>query len=105
MCEATSYLHRHNIIHRDIKPENVLLFEGILKLADFGLCARSNVPRRTNCGTTDYAAPEVKQHRPYGSAVDVWALGILAYELTTGEPPFKGNPDELIFPPYISKQL
>jgi serine/threonine protein kinase len=100
-----AYLNKHNVVHRDIKPENLLVTDsGTLKLADFGLSiVTTDEMPVTRVGTVDYMAPEVvgcskKQyldegkHRvdfAYGAKVDVWALGVLAYEVIVGEPPFQ----------------
>ncbi|KAI8338256.1 kinase-like domain-containing protein [Chlamydoabsidia padenii] len=91
MTNALSYLHKHGIIHRDIKPENILIdSEGKLKLADFGWAVHDRRPRRTTfCGTLDYLPPEMIESKTHNAKVDVWALGILAYELLVGKPPFE----------------
>ena len=99
------YLHNLDIIHRDIKPENILVTSTkMIKLADFGLGIDCSDERPvTRCGTLDYMAPEVlicpDKKRPeenkdktllvYGTSIDVWAVGILAFELLTGSPPFE----------------
>ncbi|CAG8690052.1 10882_t:CDS:2, partial [Racocetra persica] len=85
---------RKRIIHRDIKPENLLVGRnGELKLADFGWATYapglSSAPLTTVCGTLDYLAPEMVRRLPYNENVDVWALGILCYELLVGVPPFE----------------
>eukprot|EP00736_Rhodelphis_marinus_P002926 Rmarinus@m.26781 len=83
------YLHNRHLIYRDLKPENLLLdAEGYLKLADFGFVKR--VPDRTftACGTPEYMAPELLKRVGYNKGVDYWALGILIYELLTGQTPF-----------------
>lgn len=89
-----------NVIHRDIKPENILVFEAgeksvdwrhgwIVKLCDFGWATHSiNQSRMTFCGTPDYLAPELVSSTPYDDKVDVWAVGVLTYELLTGASPF-----------------
>ncbi|KAL3135413.1 hypothetical protein ABBQ32_007595 [Trebouxia sp. C0010 RCD-2024] len=102
---ALMYLHSQGIIHRDIKPENILLkADGSIKLADFGLSIDATCERPvTRAGTLDYMAPEVllcpDKSRPqenkdkvllgYTALVDAWAMGILAYELVVGRPPFE----------------
>lgn len=89
---ALEELHDRNIIYRDLKPENILLQQnGHIKLADFGLCKKmrhKSDKTYTMCGTCEYQAPEVILNQGYNQTVDYWALGILAYELLYGIPPF-----------------
>merc|ERR1719421_1084045 len=91
-AEGLLYLHGLGIIHRDLKPENLLLkgSENEIKIADFGWCAliKANESRKTFCGTLDYIAPEVLRGDEYSFGADVWALGVLLYELRTGRAPF-----------------
>eukprot|EP00928_Gymnodinium_smaydae_P038482 TRINITY_DN26537_c0_g2_i1.p1 TRINITY_DN26537_c0_g2~~TRINITY_DN26537_c0_g2_i1.p1 ORF type:complete len:585 (+),score=101.26 TRINITY_DN26537_c0_g2_i1:218-1756(+) len=92
VADAIAYCHEKHVMHRDIKPANVLIARGgQLKLGDFGWAAHT-IPgeqRWTLCGTLDYLPPEmVHVTRGHGFEVDVWSLGILAYELLVGEPPF-----------------
>ncbi|KAG2777148.1 hypothetical protein JG687_00007402 [Phytophthora cactorum] len=99
MILALEHLHGHGIIHRDLKPENVLISaEGHIKLTDFGL-AKEYVEGQellTVCGTKEYMAPEMLLGKGYDSAVDWWSLGALAYEMLTGNPPFRSkNPADL----------
>lgn len=84
------YLHAHDIIHRDIKPENILLHaNGHICLTDFGFAKiLHNTTTRTICGTSEYMAPEMILYRPYGVSVDFWSLGVLAFQLLTGNLPF-----------------
>jgi len=91
LIEALRYCHERNVIHRDIKPENILIgAKGEIKIADFGWSVHAPSSRRdTMCGTLDYLAPEMIQHRPYDHTVDLWCLGILAYEFLVGKPPFE----------------
>lgn len=102
--ETLAHLHANGIVHRDIKPENILVSDaGTLLLADFGLSIRAREDRPvTRVGTLDYMAPEVvrcprkshpeqwkeREDLAYGSSVDIWALGVLVYELTVGTAPF-----------------
>ena len=103
VVEAISYLHSYNIIHRDIKPENLLLSDNndennknnlILKLCDFGWCtllSNNNDHRNTICGTVEYMAPEILNNEEYNKGIDIWALGILLYELCHGYSPFNNE--------------
>ncbi|KAG2447323.1 hypothetical protein HYH02_007653 [Chlamydomonas schloesseri] len=102
--EALCYLHSRGVCHRDIKPENLLYTQDWkLLIADFGVSINLNQERAvTRAGTLDYMAPEVERcpikYQPqdnknvpglaYTTAVDIWATGVLAYELLVGFPPF-----------------
>ncbi|XP_055310282.1 aurora kinase C [Sitodiplosis mosellana] len=97
LADALIYLHERDVIHRDIKPENLLLgHKGELKIADFGWSVHEpNSARTTLCGTVDYLPPEMISGQPHTKQVDLWSLGVLCYELLTGEPPFQtGSYDE-----------
>ena len=95
ICAALEHAHNHSIVHRDLKPENVLLTrEGDVKLMDFGL-ARPTASRLTVegqiSGTVYYLAPELIKGQEYDGRADLYAFGIILYELLTGELPFKGE--------------
>lgn len=93
-CRAMQYMHNKNIMHRDLKPENILLDSGFnIKVCDFGWSAEFNesIPRETLCGTFEYMAPEVLLRKRQTTKTDVWALGILLYELFHGNAPFRGR--------------
>ncbi|GIM11803.1 hypothetical protein Vretimale_15261 [Volvox reticuliferus] len=105
--DALSYLHARGIMHRDIKPENILFTnEWTLKIADFGVSINVHDERAvTRTGTADYMAPEVERcplkhapednknnpHLAYTPAIDIWSVGVLAYEMLVGFPPFVSN--------------
>lgn len=100
VADALDYMHKKRIIHRDIKPENILIgFDNKVKLADFGWSILNPLgsKRKTLCGTIDYLSPEMIRPREYDEQVDVWALGILTYELIVGVPPFEENSKELTY--------
>jgi tetratricopeptide (TPR) repeat protein len=100
ICRALAYAHGRGVIHRDVKPENVLLSQENVFLADFGIAK----PLRTSAsqyqtgvgvalGTPAYMAPEQAAVDPATDhRADIYALGILAYELLAGEPPFVNLP-------------
>lgn len=91
LASALAYIHSKGIMHRDLKLENLLLDEGNwLKLCDFGWCTDQGSMRKTFCGTYEYMAPELVLNMHYSNKVDIWALGILTYELLHGYSPFKG---------------
>lgn len=90
---ALKYIHRENIIHRDIKAANILITNsGSIKLCDFGVAAQLNqatLRRQTMAGTPYWMAPEVIMEGVYyDTKVDIWSLGITAYEIATGNPPY-----------------
>jgi len=90
LADALRVVHDHKVIHRDIKPENLLLdSHDNLKIADFGWSTIAKHKRKTFCGTLDYLAPEMLTDGVYDNRVDVWALGVLAYECLIGKPPFE----------------
>lgn len=96
VISAVYYLHNMNppIIHRDIKPENVLLGEGkVAKLTDFGWSnyIEDKEERNTVCGTPIYLAPEIVNESGHNEKVDLWCIGVLLFELVTGDAPFMGN--------------
>ena len=79
------------VAHRDMKPENVVVnIDGYVKIIDFGLATL--IPKgkkaRTVCGTRYYYAPEMIQKKGYTTKVDVWAFGVILYEMYTGWTPF-----------------
>ncbi|XP_016843918.1 aurora kinase C-like [Nasonia vitripennis] len=89
LADALKYCHARKVIHRDIKPENLLLgVNGELKMADFGWSVHAPSRRDTLCGTLDYLSPEMVKGQAYDHSVDLWGLGVLAYELIVGQPPF-----------------
>uniref|UniRef100_A0A5F9D715 Calcium/calmodulin-dependent protein kinase type 1B n=1 Tax=Oryctolagus cuniculus TaxID=9986 RepID=A0A5F9D715_RABIT len=99
---AVSYLHSLGIVHRDLKPENLLYatpFEDSkIMVSDFGLSKiQAGNMLGTACGTPGYVAPELLEQKPYGKAVDVWALGVISYILLCGYPPFYDESDPELF--------
>ena len=87
--------HRANIVHRDVKPENVLLAEdGRIKIGDFGLARATTANTATGqmlLGTIAYLAPELVTRGSADARSDIYALGIMLYEMLTGEQPYKGE--------------
>eukprot|EP00922_Rhytidocystis_sp_ex-Travisia-forbesii_P030700 GHVS01045318.1.p1 GENE.GHVS01045318.1~~GHVS01045318.1.p1 ORF type:complete len:600 (-),score=79.91 GHVS01045318.1:1572-3371(-) len=94
---AVRHCHDNGIGHWDIKPENVFLTaDGTAKLADFGLSGLGSGPFPVNGGTADYASPEQLENSCGSSSsslkVDIWCMGVLAFELLTGQTPFRQHP-------------
>eukprot|EP01065_Artemidia_motanka_P043516 TRINITY_DN6041_c0_g1_i2.p1 TRINITY_DN6041_c0_g1~~TRINITY_DN6041_c0_g1_i2.p1 ORF type:complete len:331 (+),score=24.95 TRINITY_DN6041_c0_g1_i2:93-1085(+) len=93
MCFALRHLHKRRILHRDLKTANVFLTsDGVIKLGDFGVAKRLGEVglAATMCGTPYYFAPEMCRGEPYSQKCDVWALGIILYELIRLRKPFYG---------------
>ena len=94
---ALDHAHGHGIVHRDIKPENILVAaDGTVKVADFGLArayADSSISQAegTVTGTVQYLAPEQIQGEPADPRTDLYAFGVVMFELLTGHPPFSGE--------------
>lgn len=93
IVEALSYCHEKEICHRDLKPENILVNdEGNVKIIDFGFSATTKFKLKTFCGTPPFMSPEITKKVPYfGSTVDVWALGIIIYQMLVGKLPFRAT--------------
>ncbi|VDP70274.1 unnamed protein product [Echinostoma caproni] len=96
VLKALAFLHDHGIIHRDVKSDSILLsINGHVKLSDFGFCAQitPEIPRRRSLvGTPYWMSPEVISRKPYGTAVDVWSMGVLLIEMVDGEPTYFNEP-------------
>ncbi|KAG5508199.1 hypothetical protein JKF63_05454 [Porcisia hertigi] len=92
---AMQYMHSECVIHRDLKPGNIMLDRDLnVKIGDFGLAAELQYDgerKRTICGTPNYIAPEIIDHKNRGHSyeVDTWSLGVILYTLLVGQPPFQ----------------
>lgn len=96
VADGVGFAHRRNLVHRDLKPANILLTaDGDAKVADFGLAQdvrdTSVTMAGTVWGTVQYLAPERAEGDPASTASDIYALGIVVYEMLTGSPPFTGG--------------
>ena len=96
MCAGVQAIHDAGIIHRDLKPENILLTtENNVKITDFGIARTGTGPKLTEhggvVGTIDYVSPEYLEVGQVDARSDIYALGVLAYEMVTGQSPFQGK--------------
>jgi serine/threonine protein kinase len=87
LCSALHYLHRHDILHLDLKPSNIVSEHGLAKLLDLSI-ARSPGWGEKGMGTLEYMSPEQASGATPGAAADVWGIGAVLFEATTGEAPF-----------------
>uniref|UniRef100_A0A0K0EX60 Calcium/calmodulin-dependent protein kinase type 1 (inferred by orthology to a C. elegans protein) n=1 Tax=Strongyloides venezuelensis TaxID=75913 RepID=A0A0K0EX60_STRVS len=102
VLQAVAFMHDNGVVHRDLKPENLLYYNqdenSKIMISDFGLSkTEESGVMATACGTPGYVAPEVLQQKPYGKAVDVWSIGVIAYILLCGYPPFYDENDANLF--------
>ncbi len=112
IARAIGYLHDHGVVHRDIKPSNIFIENGILKIGDYGLSKSISASQRKDhterVGTLHYMAPEIGSGN-YDKGVDIYAIGVLLYELLTGTVPFEGESageilmKHLTMPPELGK--
>jgi tRNA A-37 threonylcarbamoyl transferase component Bud32/tetratricopeptide (TPR) repeat protein/TolB-like protein len=102
---ALAYSHQHGVVHRDIKPENVLLSSGHALVTDFGVAKAVSDAASTSeltgtgvtLGTPAYMAPEqATADASLDHRADIYALGVMSYEMLAGHPPFAGNPQQII---------
>ena len=98
ICEALEYVHRNGVVHRDLKPENIMVdSEDQIKLIDFGIAGIAGMRRLTfgkltrTMGTPDYVSPEQVRSKRGDARSDLYALGVMFYEMLTGEVPFQGD--------------
>ncbi|HWS32522.1 MAG TPA: serine/threonine-protein kinase [Actinoplanes sp.] len=95
VAEALAAAHAAGVVHRDIKPGNVMLCPGGVKLLDFGISAAAGEPdddeTGASFGTPAYAAPERLDGKPAEPATDLYGLGVLLFEMVTGDPPYDVN--------------
>jgi hypothetical protein len=112
MAKGIAYLHSHGIVHRDLKPGNLFVECGLVKVGDYGLCkfisSSQHAAQTQSIGTVHYMAPEISTGN-YNKQIDVYASGVILYEMLTGHVPFDGESageilmKHLTSPPDLSK--
>jgi serine/threonine protein kinase len=95
LVEGVGYLHDHGIVHRDLKPANLFMEEGIVKIGDYGLAklitpSQGGTEHSESIGTCHYMAPEIASGK-YNKPIDIYAIGVILYEMLTGKVPFDGE--------------
>lgn len=92
--KGLGYLHEHGIVHRDLKPGNIFYEDGYVKIGDYGLSKFISISQHSaqtsSVGTVHYMAPEVGSGN-YGQGVDIYALGVILYEMLLGRVPYEGS--------------
>jgi len=98
ICDALDAMHKHGVVHRDLKPENIMVdATDRIKLIDFGIAMKEDARRITfvemspTLGTPDYISPEQVKGQRGDQRSDIYSLGIMLYEMLTGEPPYTGS--------------
>ncbi len=107
LAKGLAYLHGAGVVHRDLKPHNVFFEDGVVKIGDYSLSKVITSSHRSGhtmtVGTVHYMAPEISMGR-YDKTVDIYALGVMLYEMLTGVPPYTGDSMGEVLMKHLSAQ-
>ncbi len=107
IASGVAYLHDHGIVHRDLKPGNIFEDSNFVKIGDYGLSKFISCSRRSgqteSVGTFHYMAPEIGKG-VYGKEIDIYALGVVLYEMITGSVPFDGESSQEIIMKHLTAE-
>jgi serine/threonine protein kinase/tetratricopeptide (TPR) repeat protein len=109
ICQGLSKAHQAGIVHRDIKPENILIdTDGRVKILDFGIAKLKGAGKLTKetstLGTVNYMSPEQARGEDVDFRTDIWSLGVVLYEMITGQLPFKGEYEQAVIYSIINEE-
>ncbi|ODO07490.1 AGC/PDK1 protein kinase [Cryptococcus wingfieldii CBS 7118] len=120
MVDSCEFMHQVGVIHRDLKPENILIDDDLrTKISDFGsakifidppqaskdIDKEEQGSKRSFVGSADYVSPEVLRDDPADTAADIWAIGVILYQMIAGKTPFRGATDYLTFQRVLRKEM
>ena len=109
ICEGLEKAHKNEIIHRDIKPANIFITnDGVIKILDFGLAKAKGQTQLTKMdstlGTVDYMSPEQADGKVVDKRTDIWSIGVVMYEMLTGQRPFKAEYEQAVIYSILNKE-